>query len=475
MIRLMPIIKKGIVLAVSFCTTGMLAHSSDAQHEIVLSIPEGVLVNAGLSSIFVAHCALFIALLLTGTIVAGKLFKYLFNLPIIAGQILGGIVLGPSLFDIKHLSIFSEPLKLIDSATGMMYALASSDLFVFFVLLLSALFTVSYLLWVAGHETDVHEIARVGVAATSAGFFGALFPIIGTVGMLLLFFSTEFTLMGAIGLGVVFSATSVSIPVAMLLAQEKMHLRTSKATLGAAIVDDIVAVILLSLFMVWMQAGGFGMQTVWSIGYMAAAIIVLCLIGRWILKPFISFLERTPYAHLVKSVASISMLFYFALAEMIGGLAGITGAYFAGLFHRQADKNHVAEKALIPFVSAVLLPLFLGSIGLQVNVQLLSMYDWSMVCALLFVAIITKFAGTYCAIVIDNAIGKKSDERWTMREGYIFGASMVARGEVGLVVATILRGAGIIAAQGYGICVVAIVLTTIATPVLLSLGVSDNT
>ena len=169
-------------------------------------------------------------------------------------------------------------------------------------------------------------------------------------------------------------------------------------------------------------------------------------------------------------MANILMLFYFAFAELIGGLAGITGAYFAGFFHRMGDHRHGAEKVISPFVNAFLLPLFLGSIGLQLNIRLLNSSDWILVILLLVLAIVSKLLGCWAATAISNYVSHKNSYRWTGLDTYLFGSSMVARGEVGLVVSTILFGAGILGQNHYIIAVVVIVLTTVATPIMLAQG-----
>ena len=148
-----------------------------AHNQTTLAIPEGVLAYAGIDTGFVARCALFIAILLLWTISIGKILKKTAHIPIIAGQIIGGILLGPSLINIKGFGVFSEPLYLVDATTGQLYTLASSDLFVFFVVLLSSVLTVSYLLWIAGHETDIKDILKVGVTAISAGIKNLLSSI----------------------------------------------------------------------------------------------------------------------------------------------------------------------------------------------------------------------------------------------------------------------------------------------------------
>jgi Kef-type K+ transport system membrane component KefB len=446
-----------------------------------LTIPEGLLVTAGLSPAFVAQFALFIAIVLMWTIAWGKFFKKVIGLPVIAGRIIAGILLGPSLVDIAHFSLFAQPLLLLDRISGQLYSLASYDLMLFALLLISAALTVSYLLWIAGHETDVQDIYSIGMVAVTAGIFGAVLPIIMIAAPLYYWASGEWNIIQAIGMGLIFAATSVSIPVAMLFAYNKMHLKSSKAALGAAVADDIFAVVLLSIFSLSVQAGllgnaegalleDHGSSPLVSLGYIIFAFIIMSVVGYYCVRPFIEWLKKSHLSHLIAPAANGIMLIYFAFAEIIGGLAGITGAYFAGLFHRMGDHRHGAEKVIAPFVNAFLLPLFLGSIGLQLDVRLLDGYDWVLVIFLLAMAIISKLLGCWLATALSNYLAGKDSYRWTALDTYLFGSSMVARGEVGLVVTTILFGSGIILPSHYAIAIVVIVLTTVATPIMLAQG-----
>lgn len=446
-----------------------------------LTIPAGLLVTAGLSPAFVAQFALFIAVILMWTITWGKIFKKLCGLPVIAGRIIAGILLGPSLLNIASFSFFAQPLLLFDRLTGQLYSLASYDLMLFAVLLVSSALTVSYLLWIAGHETDLQDIFSIGPVAIIAGVLGALLPIVMIAVPLYVCCGNEWSAIQAVGMGLIFAATSVSIPVAMLFSYNKMHLKSSKAALGAAVVDDIFAVILLSIFSLTVQAGLLGnggavmLQehgvSIWSsLFYIIFAFIVMIGVGNYCVVPFIEWLKRSHLSHLIAPAANGVMLVYFAFAEIIGGLAGITGAYFAGLFHRLGDHRHAAEKVISPFVNAFLLPIFLGSIGLQLDMRLLNGYDWLLVLFLLVAAIISKLIGCWLATMLCNWFSHKDSYQWTALDTYLFGSSMVARGEVGLVVTTILFGSGVISPSHYVIAIVVIVLTTVATPIMLAQG-----
>jgi Kef-type K+ transport system membrane component KefB len=444
-------------------------------------LPKSILVQSGLDSTFVAKCALFIAVLLLGTLLIGKILKIVLKLPVIAGQIVGGIVLGPSLIDLPNHPFFTEPLTFTDEVTQKLFAVIPSDLFVFFVLMLSSAFTVTYLLWLAGYETNVRDLLKVGATAVGAGFFGAVIPILMTVGGMQWLYPAQFSLVTMIGIGIVFAATSVSIPVAMLVSSNKMHLKSSQATLGAAIVDDILAVILLSLFMMAAQSGLLGPCKALvasghhcSIGksllFLVVCAFVILGFGFLFIPPIMQKLRDWKLVHLIAPIATATMLIYFAFSELVGGLAGITGAYFAGVFQRVSDTRRIAEKVCAPFVNGILLPIFLGSIGLQVDLNILTKEQWVLVGILLILSILSKLIGCGISTGISNLSQRRKTNRWTVAETYLFGSSMVARGEVGLVISTILRGAQVITPDIYVLCVVVIILTTIAAPMMLSLG-----
>lgn len=435
-------------------------------------VPLGILPGA-LTPVLIAKFSLFVALLLLWVVVLGKIGKKLLHLPTIATQIIAGIVLGPSAMNIAGWALFSDTIELSSS-----YALASTDLFIAVILIISSAWTVSYLLWIAGHETDVSDIYRIGFTAVIAGFLGAVFPIIMTVGGMYSMFSTSWTLAQQVGLGLAFAATSVSIPVAMLIASDKMHLKSSKATLGAAIIDDILAVIFLSLYFIAVEAGffgcgsgisgcaGHGTSLLVSLIYMMLTFVCIGLVGIWVKPAVLAWLNARRLTHLVAPFAQISMQLHFAFAELFGGLAGITGAYFAGLFHKQGDVSHSAQQVFAPYVHAVLLPLFLGSIGLQIDVRILHATDWILVGLLLGIAIFSKMIGCWVSTLMARGLGAQ----WSALETYLFGASMVARGEVGLVIASVLYSAKIFVLQQYVVAIVVIVLSTVAAPILLAIG-----
>ena len=319
-------------------------------------IPSGMLLTAGMDPAFIARFCLFVATLLSGSVIVGKLLKYCLQLPMIAGYIIGGIVLGPSLLNVARWSVFAQQQSMTLHGSELAMSVISSDLFTFCIMVISAAFTVSYLLWIAGHETEIQDIVHVGVSALTAGVLGAVLPI-AMVAVLMLYGFSGWSDMQSIALGLIFAATSVSIPVAMLFSYNKMHLRSSKATLGAAVIDDIVAVILVSIFFLAVQSGIFshkggaavsahhGTSVTQALGAMGIAFAAIVLFGYCIIPFCIRLLKRLSYGNLIPLIATLIMLGYFAFAEIVGGLAGITGAYFAGLFHTMGTKT-IPQKRL---------------------------------------------------------------------------------------------------------------------------------
>ena len=442
-----------------------------------------LLTNGEMSASLAAKFILFLAIVLFTTVLTGKVLKLLFKLPTAAGQIIGGIILGPTLLNLQETPLFMESLTIIDSTTKTIYSIAGSNIFIFFLFLISSTITVGFLLWTAGHETNIQDMAKVGAISSYAGFLGAIVPIIMVSAASYYLFSGTTLLTSSLGIGMIFAATSVSIPISILVGQKKMHLRFSKATMGAAIIDDILAVALFSVFIILMQSGVFGKSICTSeIGHcislseslirMVLAFALMMLIGKFFIAPTNKWLCKNKLSHLIPPFAIGMMFLYFSGAELIGGLAGITGAYFAGLFHRIGDKKRNAVKALSPYINIYLFPLFLGSVGMRVNLHFLSLQDWIIVIGILFAATASKLIACYISTFVNNLSQKNESQKWSLLETYLFGASMVARGEVGIVIATIFKGTGIIDFHQYMICITVIVLTTIITPIMLNQGLN---
>lgn len=439
--------------------------------------PGMTIVQWGSDAHGIVYFLLFVGLLLSVSTIVGYVLKRCVGLPGVAASIVTGIALGPSGVNISRWCGFDALVHFIDYH-GVMYTVPLYDLFMYIVLVISGAFTVSFLLFFAGYETNVGEMRLVGLVAIIAGVLGALLPMALTVvcGWLMSGYVAWSPIVW-LGIGLVLAATSVSIPVAMLFEAHKMQLRSSKATLAAAVIDDVVAVLLVSLFFVLLSYGCLGAgHTGGCTVHLGRLLIGLCVylavggvFGYWVLPRLLRWSDRYGVGS-VGLMATVTMIVYFVGAELCAGIAGITGAYAAGLFFRigeQKQREHEVRALISPFVDMLFVPLFLVSVGLQVDVRVLTVADWILVVCILIIAIVSKLIACFMAT---SSYVIWTDKPWRMVERYLFGAAMVARGEVGLVVATMLQGAQVITPNQYVLLVVVIVGTTIATPIMLHQG-----
>jgi len=448
-------------------------------------VPAGLLTSIGPNPLLLAEFAAFVAFVLLWTIFWGRVFKRFFGVPVIAGQIIAGLFLGPTVLDITSWPIFAEQLRVVDNA-GVTHQFVSSDLFAFFLLLISSSLTTAYLSWAGGRDTDLKDIWRYRVTVISASFLGTLasiFAVATTVYYGVAFLTTrDISTVQALGMGLVFSATSISIPAATLFAQDKMDLPSSKVTLATAAADDILTVIFLSLYFVLIRAGhwgeipaiipGYGDGFILSIVSMVAVLVIASLFGYFVMPAITSYFERTNRTYLIPAVAFVVILAYFAVAELANVMTGVAGAYFGGLFHRVGSTRRYAQHVISPFMNAVFLPLAFGTIGLQVNGRIIGWRLWLVVVAILGAAALAKMVGCWLATALANLMRGKAAHYWHAAESYLFGSIMVARAEVAITTAIVLYSANLISPYQYTLAILGIAFTTIAGPVLLQLGLA---
>lgn len=441
----------------------LMAHASSCELGSSLSM-------IGMDAHFIATTALFMGgLLMWAYAIAYALHQYI-RIPTVAGYIIAGVFLGASGLNIASWPLFAHSIVIMGHTTPF------AELMLFFLAVVSSTLTVPYLLFIAGYETNIQELRSVGYAAVYGGVLGAVLPIALVVLVFTRVPSTQsWGLVTLLGVGLTCSATSVSIPVALLSMRQRMHTKSARATLGAAIVDDVVAIILLSLFFMLVVRGSEGIalkMLVLTLSMLAGTMGGLWFLGRYAVPPVLRYLVESVRIP-VEATATMLMFFLFAYTELCGGLAGLTGAYFAGMIfnYAGADKGHTLLAGLAPFVNAVLLPLFLATIGLQLSINGIGFAGMMIIVLLLAVAIVSKLLGCFLAIRVTTLLHNNArEERFNALDTYLFGAGMVARGEVGFVMANILRGCNIMSNEQHGIVVMVLVLTTIAAPILLQVG-----
>ena len=385
-------------------------------------------------SIFL-QLAFLIAVILLAAKAAGYLSVRL-GQPSVLGELLVGILLGPSLLNLLHLP-FIEGEKLGETI---------KELGELGVLLL---------MFIAGLELHLDELTRNTKASAFAGIMGVLAPVALGAGTGLLF---NFGWESALFLGLTLGATSVSISAQTLMELKVLRTRVGLGLLGAAVFDDVMIILLLSIFLAVITGGTSAAGILLILVKMILFLAVSTAFGLYVLPKLVRITRRLPISQGVLSLAMVILLFYGVAAEVVGGMAAITGSFLAGLMFARCEEKERLEQGVSALAYGLFVPIFFVSIGLAVNVRDLEGEALLLTAVIIIVAIASKFFG--------SGLGA----RWagfTWRESWQMGAGMVSRGEVGLIVANVGIGAGLVSGNEFSAIVGMVLATTIVTPPML--------
>ncbi len=389
-------------------------------------------------------------LLLAAVVVAAKLAGALANRigqPSVFGEILVGLLLGPTFLNLLGLPVFAPGAG---EAAGPDLLAVIHDIAELGVLLL---------MFVAGLETDVAELRRVGTVAFWAAFGGVVLPMAGGVITAVAF---GFPLYWeAIFIGTILTATSVSISAQTLLELGALRSREGATILGAAVIDDVMGIVVLSLVVAFARASGGGVDLA-EIGLVSLRIVaffgVAVFAGRWF-TPVLRWASTLPVSQAVLSASLVLAFVYAWAAEYVGAVAAITGAYVAGLLIAQTPFKKQVDAGIHPLTYSMFVPVFFISIGLQANGRELGERA-IFTLVLVLVAIVSKAIG--CG-VFARLFG------FTTKESVRVGAGMISRGEVGLIVAGYGLAHGLIGRDVFSASVIMVLATTMVTPPLMRL------
>lgn len=392
--------------------------------------------------------ALLLSLIVAAAKCAGAL-AHRIGQPSVFGEILAGLILGPTVLNVLAWAPFAESLTSpIHGAVDL--SAVVRDLADLGVLLL---------MFVAGLETDLAEMRRVGRVAFWSAFGGVLLPFVFGAGTAVLFgFPLYWT---GIFIGTILTATSVSISAQTLLEIGALRTREGATILGAAVIDDVMGIILLSLVVAFAKASATGVDVA-ELGLVALRITVFFVVaiaaGRW-LSPVLRWASSLAVSQAVLSVAVVIALIYAWAAEYVGAVAAITGAYVAGVLMAQTPFKKVIDAGIHPLTYSLFVPTFFISIGLQANGRALGAHALFTI-ALVLVAIVAKAIG--CGLFA-RLFG------FSNLESVRVGAGMISRGEVGLIVAGYGLTSGLIDRDVFSASVIMVLATTMVTPPLLRL------
>jgi len=372
--------------------------------------------------------------------------------PAVFGEILAGLILGPTVLNVLGWPIFSHTATALHApATGSLLG-SVRDLAELGVILL---------MFIAGLETDLVEMRRVGKVAFWAAFGGVVLPLAAGAATAAWFGQPLFWT--GVFIGTILTATSVSISAQTLMELDALRSREGSTILGAAVIDDVMGIVLLSVVVALARsstAGGHvdGIEIAWLALRMAAFFGGAVLAGRF-LPALCAWAEGLGVSQgLLAFVLAVALVYAWA-AEYVGGVAAITGSYVAGVLFAQTPFKAAIDKGIHPLTYTMLVPVFFISIGLLANGRELGSQA-AFTVALVIVAIVTKAVG--CA-VFARLFG------FTTKESVRVGIGMISRGEVGLIVAGYGLANGLIGTDVFSASVIVVLATTMVTPPLLRL------
>jgi Kef-type K+ transport system membrane component KefB len=350
--------------------------------------------------------------------------------PAVLGELLAGVVLGPSV------------LGLVPLSDG---------------ILLLADIGVVLLLFEVGLETDLEELIRVGAPALAVALAGMLLPFAGGYALTR---ALDYPVLTAIFVGAALTATSIGITARVLSELGVLKTREGQIILGAAVIDDVLGLVVLAIVSRIAQSGQFSLATALksaglSIGFLVAAVAIGIPLGRRLIHVVGKSSVR---GMLVAAAVAFALLTAWGAKE--ADSAPIVGAFAAGMALARTNRRHDIDTALKPIVD-IFAPVFFVYVGAQVDVRLLNPAVPENRPALLLglgltaIGFLGKFAAGFCA--------------WGKVRRAFIGAGMVPRGEVGLIFAALGLADKALPERVFVAVLVAVFATTFVTPPLLKL------
>lgn len=379
-----------------------------------------------------------LAFLLSAILLVSKLAGYLsvrIGQPAVLGELLAGIVLGPSLINLLNLPFIAHELG--ETITEF------------------AEIGVLLLMFMAGLELHFEEMRRNIRVAALAGLMGVLWPVLLGWGTGLLF-GLDHNI--SIFLGLTLGATSVSISAQTLMELKVLRSRVGLSLLGAAVFDDVLIILLLSVFLAVQDGTGGTASILLIILRMLLFLGASVLVGLWALPWIIRRVSRLPISQGVLTISLVIMLLYGIAAEAFGGMAAITGAFVAGLMLARTPEKERIESGIHALAYGLFVPVFFVNIGLSIDLREFQLQALLFTIVIVLIAIGGKWIGSGWGARLGGL---------SQRESIQLGAGMVSRGEVGLIVASVGILEGLVKAEEFSAIVVMVLVTTLITPPIL--------
>jgi len=360
--------------------------------------------------------------------------------PSVIGELIAGVVLGPSLLG------WIEPFEAIK---------------------LLAEIGIILLLFEVGLETDLMKLSQSGLKSIIVAIGGFVFPFI--LGALLSYGVFGLSLLVSLFIGGTLTATSVGITIRVLRDLKIQQGHEGQIVLGAAVLDDIFGVVLLALLYEFSIGGGISMTNISKVVLFIGIFFVVAPIAAKLISLVIKRIDKTTEVPGLIPTMMVSLVLFFAwlakevgAPEMLGGFAAglaLSRRFFLPLgvaLHADPLFARRIEEQMKPIIH-LFTPIFFVMVGLSLNLRDIdwsSFHIWGLSLMLLAAAVAGKFAG---ALVIR--------EPWDSR--FIVGVAMIPRGEVGLIFAELGRQSGVLANEPYAALIIVIALTTLIPPFIM--------
>ncbi len=360
--------------------------------------------------------------------------------PQVVGEIIAGLILGPS-----FLKLMSES----DFLAGM------------------AEIGVIMLMFSAGLETDIKQLKRTGFKATVIACAGVFVPLVGGTVLFMCFygFSAPGTedFLKAVYIGTILTATSVSITVQALKELGKLSDEIGTTILSAAIIDDVIGILVLTMVISFKDpSNSIGIVVVKT----ALFFILSAVVGYGIYRVLKIVDKKHPHTRRIPIIGLALAFTLSYLAEETFGVADITGAYVAGIILSSLDDSKYIDRKMDVNSYMLFGPVFFASIGLQTNIKTLDMSILLFSLAFVLTGMLAKIIG--CGLA-GRALGFKG------RDTLKIGVGMMTRGEVALIVSQKGLAVGLMDSRYFTSVILLIICSSILTPVILKILYSKDT
>ena len=375
-----------------------------------------------------------LSVILLTTLIGGQ-FSARLKLPAVVGELLAGIIVGPAVLNLV------QPTEIIK---------VFSDIGVIF------------LMFLAGLDSDLKTLKRLLRPSVLVAGFGMIVPIIIAyfTGILFAFSQVE-----SLFLGLTFSATSVSISVAVLQEMGRLEGKEGMTILGAAVADDLLSIILLSIVSgltgVSEPGSNKGKDLILSLLTQAAFLILLVFVSVYVIPRLINLSQRLTLPVPETLVAMIIVVLASWGAEKVG-LSNVIGAFFAGLALNRTSAQKTLKKNFTVIGYSSFIPIFFVSIGLNMSIKGI-LNDFILFFVLVIGSVFSKLVGAGLGAKIAG---------FSNSSALLVGTGMVSRGEMALVVAQMGLTNHLLAPAAYSTVIGAIIMTTVVSPFLLKWSIS---